>query len=158
MISNLKFLSFKFLYQQKLSFEATFGWIFGQNSGPQTRFWECWGEKSFACFGEQYTGKFSEKDPWKSTISEVHPPTPIPSPLPLCQGTWNSQKIVGFCLKFWPVMTTCKLMQQMCYRFYWIRPKSQFFDSFWVFMLIPSYTLWFTTWGQIKDFVKIYIW
>ena len=68
-----------------------------------------------------------------------------------------SPKFCGFCLKFWPVMTW-NMMQQMCYGFYWIWPKSELFDSFWVFMFITSYTLWFTPHGQMKDLIEIYIW
>ena len=85
----------------------------------------------------------------KTSLAEYNFTSSTHHPLPLCWGTWNSPKFCGFCLKFWPVMT-CNKMHQMCYSFYLIRPKSRFFNSFWVFWFISSYTLWFTT----HDFVK----
>ena len=37
--------------------------------GSPTRFWECWGQKSFGCLGERHKSKFPGRNSRQSTIS-----------------------------------------------------------------------------------------
>ena len=77
----------------------------------------------------------------------------------------NSPKCCQFCLKFWPVMT-CKMMQHICYSFYWnnkkwskLCQKTDFwgnFERFFVYVLLHpmNYVPRFYQW---KDLIKIHI-